>query len=164
VSAIASALLESLTRLLPAGESGNASPATETATETADSTALRQVITALALALERGELALDLEAPAPEGIGPDAAATGEAAATAEAAASLGWPAAHLEALQACGWLLDAQDQHEPWAEAPVVRDGRWLRWRRWHEQLQRCRQSLISLGQAPLPGSADPAQGIEARR
>ena len=162
MSTIASALLESLTRLLPASRSSNASPASETAIEatadTADSTALRQVITALALALERGELALDLEAPAPEGIGPDADGTGEAAA------HLDWPAAHLKALQACGWLVDAQDQPGPWAEAPVVRDGRWLRWRRWHEQLQRCRQSLISLGQAPLPGSADPAQGIEARR
>ena len=158
MSTIASALLESLTRLLPASRSSNASPAAETATEatadTTDSTALRQVITALALALERGELALDLEAPAPEGIGPDADGTGEAAA------NLDWPAAHLKALQACGWLVDAQDQPDPWAEAPVVRDGRWLRWRRWHEQLQRCRQSLISLGQAPLPGSADPAQGL----
>ena len=82
----------------------------------ADAAVLPPLITALCQALERGELGIDLEAPPPEGI-----------------AAEGWPELQLQALAAAGWL-----------EAVIVRDGPWLRWRRWHGQLQQCLEQITS--------------------
>jgi len=67
---------------------------------------LLELIEALTLALERGDLALDLEGLAPAGI-----------------RSEGWPALHRRALEA-----------SPLARAPhgpLALEGRWVGWRRW---------------------------------
>ena len=101
----------------------------------ADAALLQPVVTALCQALERGELGIDLEAPPPEGI-----------------AAEGWPELQLEALAAAGWL-----------EEVIVRDGSWLRWRRWHGQLQQCLEQITSRSQQahqPTP----PAAGLQAVR
>ncbi len=131
MSLLAPALLDTLPRLLPAANGG----------------ALQQVITALAAALERGELGLDLEGPAPEACeGPEA-----------------WPAAHLAALESCGWLVEATALAER-EQAPVVRDGRWLRWRRWHQQLSGCITALIARGQAGVDPPPSNSQRHDALR
>ncbi|MFM8259503.1 MAG: AAA family ATPase [Vulcanococcus sp.] len=128
MSSLAAALHDSLSRLIGG------------APDPASAAALRQVVGALTAALERGELGLDLEGPAPEALhSPDDTGTGDP----------DWPAAQLAALQASGWLVDANALHSQ-PEAPVVRDGRWLRWRRWHQQLQHCLGELISRGRDPL--------------
>jgi len=164
MSSVAPALLDSLCRLLlpPPGGAIAGNPASNTA--------LRQVITALTTALERGELALDLEGPAPEGIAADAEEPIQASGVGPTP-TLEWPTAHLAALQACGWLVEADALAacpQAACEAPVVRDGRWLRWRRWHQQLNHCREALISLGQSPLhSGPSTPeaaAQRLTATR
>ena len=134
---LASALHESLSRLIGAGPAGAALP-------------LQQVVAALTAALERGELGLDLQGPAP-------AELVHADATADADAALAWPSAHLAALEACGWLVEAADLAAR-PQAPVVRDGRWLRWRRWHHQLQHCLDALIALGAEPLEPAPTEAQ------
>jgi len=77
MSALAPALLDSLRRLLPA-------PAGSRLDAAAD-LALQQVVMALSAALERGELALDLEGPVPESL---AAAEGDPTAPTDPA----WPA------------------------------------------------------------------------
>jgi exodeoxyribonuclease V alpha subunit len=126
MSSLAPALLDSLSRLLPAN---------------ADAVAVVQpLITALAAALERGELAIDLEGPAPVELdeGPT------------------WPADHLQALQRCGWLAQA-DSLAVQPEAPLVQDGRWLRWRRWHQQLCDCRDALIARGRTVQQPGIDAA-------
>ena len=153
MSALAPALLDSLCRLMPAPGKGRL--------EATDKLALQQVVTALGAALERGELALDLEGPAPEGIAatetdPD----NDEGPTAQAPA---WPDAHLAALEACGWLVNAAALADA-PEAPVVRDGRWLRWRRWHQQLHHCTSALIARGQAslePAPTIAECRKALE---
>ena len=71
--------------------------------------------------------------------------------------------AHLAALEACGWLVDAAALAAT-TEAPVVRDGRWLRWRRWHQQLHHCTSALIARGQAslnPAPTNAERRQALK---
>ena len=185
MSVLAPALLDSLRRLL------SAPPAADL--ETHADIALQQVVSALCDALERGELALDLEGPAPQelaaaelgtdpsepaGLDPAADARCQPGQTASAlldaessptntpsrsslagSAAPAWPDAHLAALLACGWLVDAGDLDTN-PEAPVVRDGRWLRWRRWHQQLQHCLSTLIARGQARL----EPAPSPSARR
>ena len=126
MSSLAPALLDSLSRLLPAD---------------ADAVAVVQpLITALAAALERGELAIDLEGPAPVELdeGPT------------------WPADQLQALQRCGWLAQA-DSLAMHPEAPLVQDGRWLRWRRWHQQLCQCRDALIARGRTAQQPAIDAA-------
>ncbi len=132
MSMLAAALLDSLQRLLPGPGGG----------------ALEQAVKALAAALERGELGLDLEGPAPEACeGP-----------------LPWPAAHLAALDGAGWLAQATALDER-PEAPVVRDGRWLRWRRWHQQLSHCTTALIARSQAgvdPLPSASQRRDALRA--
>ncbi|MBM5803731.1 MAG: exodeoxyribonuclease V subunit alpha, partial [Cyanobacteria bacterium K_DeepCast_35m_m2_155] len=91
---------------------------------------LAPLITALLDALEQGELGLDLAAEPPAAL-----------------ASSAWPHEALEALAASGWLLSADA-----LEAPLVHDGTWLRWRRWHELLMQCLERLIELaGAAPEP-------------
>ena len=152
MSSLAPALLDSLSRLLPAP--GAAAGAAAGIGPVANA-ALLQVITALTAALERGDLAVDLEGPPPEGSAPDA----------EEADAADWPSAHLAALQARGWLVEAHAlvaDPQANAEAPVVRDGRWLRWRRWHQQLNQCREALIRLGQSPLAGAADASAAAAA--
>jgi exodeoxyribonuclease V alpha subunit len=97
-----------------------------------DPALLQPLIAALIEALEQGELGLDLrQAELPEGC--------------------------LEALAASGWLVEAMEltgpasDADPWPdEALVVRDGPWLRWRRWQEQLQRCISDVIARASTPL--------------
>ena len=89
MSSLAPALLDSLSRLLPApGEAAGAAGGTGPGANAA----LLQVITALTAALERGDLAVDLEGPPPEESAPDA----------EEADAADWPSTHLAALQARG--------------------------------------------------------------
>ena len=137
MSSLASALHQSLGRLI--GHSPDGANA---------SAALQQVVAALTAALERGELAVDLEGPPPP---PHDGADSQG--------DLSWPASHLAALAACGWLVQAEDLAAR-PEAPVVRDGRWLRWRRWHQELQNCLEALIARGRDPL----QPAPSAEQRR
>jgi exodeoxyribonuclease V alpha subunit len=126
MSSLAAALHDSLSRLIGSTE------------EPHTALALRQVVNALTAALERGELGLDLKGPAPESLhDPDAPADPR------------WPTAQLEALDSCGWLVESNALSAR-PQAPVVRDGRWLRWRLWHQQLQHCLAELISRGHQPL--------------
>lgn len=150
MSSLAPALLDSLQRLLPAPGA--------TRLDQAGQLALRQVITALAGALERGELGLDLEAAPPPELEELASPELESPER-----PVDWPAAQLAALQACGWLVDAESLEDR-PEAPVVRAGRWLRWRRWHQQLSHCIAALIQRGQAGVEPTACASQREEARR
>ncbi len=194
MSALAPALLDSLRRLLPL-------PTGRRLDASAD-IALQQVVTALADALERGELGLDLDGPPPEAVvvaesEPTAIETGpeprsgqprSASASSGTGAALSatgspdarqtdspatsspplltppsWPDAHLAALEAWGWLVEASALDDA-PEAPVVRDGRWLRWRRWHHQLHHCTSSLIARGQAwvePAPSATQRSQALQ---
>ena len=123
MSALAPALLDSLRRLVSTPTSARLDGTAELA--------LQQVVTALCGALERGELALDLEGPPPEGIaaeesepasletvpeaqpdssrttrpspskGPGAAISSTTSSPAGSSAPA-WPEAHLAALAACG--------------------------------------------------------------
>lgn len=149
MSSLAPALLDSLQRLLP--------PPGVTRLDQAGQLALRQVITALAGALERGELGLDLEAAPPPELEELASPELESPER-----PVDWPAAQLAALQACGWLVDAESLEDR-PEAPVVRAGRWLRWRRWHQQLSHCIAALIQRGQAGVEPTACASQLEEAR-
>lgn len=150
MSVLAPALLDSLRRLLGTSPQARLDATAEIA--------LQQVVMALSAALERGELALDLEGPAPLELATEAnePASLDARSLAGAPAS-GWPDAHLAALAACGWLVDAGSLDEN-PQAPVVRDGRWLRWRRWHQQLHQCTSNLMARGQAGLEPAASPSQ------
>ena len=152
MSALAPALLDSLRRLLPAPGGSRLDAAADLA--------LQQVVAALSAALERGELALDLEGPAPESL---AAAEGDPTAPSNPTdpSDPAWPAAHLAALTAQGWLVEAAALDAN-PEAPVVRDGRWLRWRRWHQQLKHCTTALISRGQTVLEAAPSAAQRRKA--
>ena len=105
-SALGLALTDSLTRLVPPRLG-----ATERATAEAKATRETAVM-ALAEALEQGELGLDLNGPAPDGLEANA-----------------WPNAVVTALKVCGWLVTA-DVLNAAPEAPFVLDGHWLRWRR----------------------------------
>jgi len=110
MSSLAPTLLDSLLRLLPAPGRTRLDPA--------EQLALRQVVSALAAALERGELGLDLEGPAPPELEPQADGGSEASSR----AAPGWPAAQLAALEACGWLVDAnalENPRRPWC-GPVA--------------------------------------------
>ena len=138
MSDLAGALYDSLLRLLPP-------PA-----DSRQRTLLLELIQALSSALERGELGLDLNAEPPEEV--------------EAAH---WPAQHLRALQASGWLVDSSALPPPLeqpgtpqllSEAPIVQDGPWLRWRRWHEQLQHCLEALLQRAAQPLEQAASSEQ------
>jgi len=135
-TSLASALADSLQRLLPA--TGAPDPL------------LLAAVGALSDALERGELALDLEGDAPESV-PAAA----------------WPQPLLQALEASGWLV-AADALEQRPEAPIVHDGRWLRWRRWHLQLRQCLDQLLERAQGqpqpPVAAAALQAAQRQARQ
>ena len=138
-SALGLALTDSLTRLVPQrpGATGEA---------TAETTATREAtVMALADALERGELGLDLNGPAPDGL--------------EATA---WPNEVITGLKECGWLVSA-DVLNATPEAPIVQDGHWLRWRRWHRHLHHCLEQLIERGSTALPQALSDDQGKAAR-
>ncbi|MFZ9481561.1 MAG: 50S ribosomal protein L11 methyltransferase, partial [Ilumatobacteraceae bacterium] len=57
---------------------------------------------------------------------------------------------------ASGWLVAAAELEQR-PEAPIVHDGRWLRWRRWHLQLQHCLDQLVERGCGGPEHSVDPA-------
>ncbi len=127
MSQLASALGDTLLRRLP--------PAA-----TSDPALLLQASRALIAALEQGELGLDLEGEPPEGVEANS-----------------WPDATLKALVASGWMAEAEDlaggsneEANSAVHAVIVRDGRWLRWRRWHEQRRQCLEDLIQRAQASL--------------
>ena len=138
-SALGLALTDSLTRLVPPRLG-----ATEGATAEAKATRETAVM-ALAEALERGELGLDLNGPAPEGLEANA-----------------WPNAVVTALKVCGWLVSA-DVLNAAPEAPFVLDGHWLRWRRWHLHLHHCLEQLLELGRTALPRALSEDQSNAAR-
>ena len=138
-SALGLALTDSLTRLVPPHLG-----ATEGATAEAKATRETAVM-ALAEALERGELGLDLNGPAPEGLEANA-----------------WPNAVVTALKECGWLVSA-DVLNAAPEAPFVLDGHWLRWRRWHLHLHHCLEQLLELGRTDLPRALSEDQSNAAR-
>ena len=113
MSSLGNALMDSLMRLRPPGPG-----------KTAD---LKPIVQALADALERGELAMDLSKEPPEGLDNEL-----------------WPEGVLHTLESSGWLVNA-DALDADPQAPIVQDGDWLRWRRWHQQLQHCLTDLLSL-------------------
>ncbi|MEB3275471.1 MAG: AAA family ATPase [Cyanobacteriota bacterium] len=131
MSTLAPALLETLQRLLPPRPGAGDQPL------------LEALVEALLRALDSGELGLDLAAPAPEGLEPQH-----------------WPQGYLRAVQASGWLLQAEavaaSSVAAPQEAPIVQDGTWLRWRRWHQLLLHCIEQLLALAAAPVePAVAD---------
>ncbi|MEB3264252.1 MAG: AAA family ATPase [Synechococcus sp.] len=107
---------------------------------TAADPALQELIAALAAALERGSLELDLEGPPPPQVEP-----------------AGWPERHRAALA-----------RSPLAapHAPLVLvDGRHLRWRRWHGQMEAVLEALVQRALTPLeplPEQADLRQARQA--
>ncbi|QPN58818.1 AAA family ATPase [Synechococcus sp. CBW1002] len=129
---LAELLLEALPRLY--ATQINAGKCTATPLDPA----LLEVMAALGSALERGELDLDLEGPAP----------------AEVEASH-WPQRHRQALAHSPLSTEAIQLNEA-PEAPLVLvDGRLVRWRRWHQQLEGVMESLIQRARSPLPAIAD---------
>ena len=125
MTSLAPALFETLLRLLPPPSGAGERPL------------LAPLLGALVEALDSGELGLRLTADPPPGLEPQH-----------------WPDEYLRALQASGWLVQAEALAASSAavpvEAPIVQDGAWLRWRRWHEQLQHCLEQLLALAGAPL--------------
>jgi exodeoxyribonuclease V alpha subunit len=107
---------------------------------------LTELMEALLLALERGELDLDLRGPAPPGI------------TLE-----GWPDAHLRALES------SPLGHDP--RGPLALEGRRVGWRRWRELRQRVIRALVARASRHTPldvweeeaGSLDGQQRLAVR-
>lgn len=107
---------------------------------------LGQLIGALTEAMERGELALDLADPPPDGV--------------EAS---GWPDAHLQAL--------SQSVLSRPPHGPLVLEGSQLRWRRWHRLRRNVIENLTARAhrQTPLShwrppaGVKDPQQRLAIR-
>ena len=138
-SPLAQALIEALPRLC-AGESPGGRP-TDTGLTTTSLTdpTLVDLIGALAVALEQGELELVLGGPAPEGIDPQ-----------------GWPERQRLALAATPLAVRASElERRP--EAPLVWSEGRLRWRRWHLQLEACLGQLTARALAPLSPPLEPA-------
>ena len=138
-SPLAQALIEALPRLC-AGESAGGRP-TDTGLTTTSLTdpTLVDLIGALAVALEQGELELVLGGPAPEGIDPQ-----------------GWPERQRLALAATPLAVRASElERRP--EAPLVWSEGRLRWRRWHLQLEACLGQLTARALAPLSPPLEPA-------
>ncbi len=112
---------------------------------------LLDLIAALCAALERGQLELPLEGPAPPELQPRL-----------------WPGAYLAALEGSPLMVRASQLAEK-PEAPLVLAGQRLRWRRWHLQLNQVIAALIERAQEPLApvASAAPlasANQVEAAR
>lgn len=107
---------------------------------------LRELIDALTLALERGDLALALEGPAPPGI-----------------RSEGWPAEHQRALEASPL---AREPH-----GPLALEGQRLGWRRWLQLRSRVWAALVERAGRRQPATAwippgetlDPQQELAIR-
>ena len=131
MSALAAALVEALPRLLGAERDP----------------ALLELVAALAAALERGELELDLQGPAPAEVSADA-----------------WPDRHRRALRRSPLAVEAAAL-DTRPEAPLVVEGSNLRWRRWHCQLQQVLEALIARGRQPLahPAGANTIAAAVAR-
>ena len=127
-SPLALALIEALPRLC-GGNNATSEPTDPT---------LAELIGAMAAALERGELELDLDGPAPEAINPE-----------------GWPERHRLALAASPLAVPASEL-ERLPEAPLVWSEGRLRWRRWHLQLESCLGQLTARAQAPLSPPLEP--------
>jgi exodeoxyribonuclease V alpha subunit len=89
------------------------------------------LIEALTRELERGELAIDLEGPAPAGL--DAP---------------GWPEAHRRALKASPL---ARDPH-----GPLALEGQWLAWRRWHQLRSEVVAALVARASHTHPAPEGP--------
>jgi len=148
-SPLALALIEALPRLC-AGEGPGGRPTdtgltttglTTTGLTTASLTdpTLVDLIGALAVALEQGELELALGGPAPEGIDPQ-----------------GWPERQRLALAASPLAVRASElERRP--EAPLVWSEGRLRWRRWHLHLEACLGQLTARALAPLSPPLEPA-------
>lgn len=133
-SALGLALADSLIRLVPPDKVAADNAATAKA-----------AVIALAEALERGELGLDLNGPPADGL-----------------EEMAWPKGVVKGLKACGWLVSA-DALDDAPEAPIVQDGHWLRWRRWHLHLHRCLEQLLELGGTALPRALTEHQRNTAR-
>ncbi|MFN9660461.1 MAG: ATP-dependent RecD-like DNA helicase [Cyanobacteriota bacterium] len=96
--------------------------------------ALLELIEALTLALERGDLAIDLNGPAPPGI-----------------RSAGWPALH------SGLLAASAIGREP--HGPLALEGQWLGWRRWLQLRSEVLAALVArAGRIQPAQAAAPAQ------
>jgi len=93
---------------------------------------LLDLIAALCAALERGQLELPLEGPAPPELQPQL-----------------WPGAYRAALEGSPLVVRASQLAER-PEAPLVLAGQRLRWRRWHLQLDQVIAALIERAQQPL--------------
>jgi hypothetical protein len=107
---------------------------------------LLDLIAALCAALERGQLELPLEGPAPPELQPRL-----------------WPGAYLAALEGSPLVVRASQLAEK-PEAPLVLAGQRLRWRRWHLQLDQVIAALIERAQEPLAPLASATQVEAARR
>ncbi|WP_411868933.1 AAA family ATPase [Vulcanococcus limneticus] len=107
---------------------------------------LLELIAALAGALERGALELELAGPAPAEV-----------------TAVHWPEGHRRALEASPLVVPAEALAQPGetcdthpadpavpVEAPLVLDGDRLRWRRWHSQLEAVLAALAERAAAPL--------------
>ncbi|MEB3324859.1 MAG: AAA family ATPase [Cyanobacteriota bacterium] len=90
---------------------------------------LTELMEALTRALEQGELAIDLQGPAPEGISTEA-----------------WPAAHRRALEASPLSVAPH--------GPLALEGSLLRWRRWERLRQGVMEGLIARAQRQNPASS----------
>jgi exodeoxyribonuclease V alpha subunit len=133
MSTLATALVEALPRLVGAP----ADPA------------VLELLAALATALERGELELDLAGAPPAEVSQER-----------------WPGWHRQALAHSPLAVEASAL-ESRPEAPLVLEGDSLRWRRWHGQLQAVLAALIARAEQPLAETADPgaiAQAVERAR
>jgi exodeoxyribonuclease V alpha subunit len=133
MSSLAPALVEALPRLVGAP----ADPA------------VLELLAALAAALERGELELDLAGAPPAEVSQER-----------------WPAWHRQALAHSPLAVEASAL-ETRPEAPLVLQDDSLRWRRWHRQLQTVLEALIAQADQPLAETAGPeaiARAVERAR
>ncbi|MGC6483051.1 MAG: exodeoxyribonuclease V subunit alpha [Synechococcus sp.] len=142
-SDLGTALTESLSRILPPELAATALAATTKETTVKSQTTVKiqtATVMTLSAALERGDLGLDLNSPPPEGIDDGL-----------------WPTGVVNCLTACGWLVAANALDES-PKAPIVLDGHWLRWRRWHCHLHHCLDHLLNLGGSALPHALSDTQ------
>jgi exodeoxyribonuclease V alpha subunit len=102
---------------------------------------LTELIQALLWALEQGDLAIDLQGPAPQGI-----------------SSEGWPEAHRAALEASTLALPPH--------GPLALDGNQLRWRRWQQLRQAVLEELMRRAehQTPLQEGLAAADRLDAQQ
>ena len=116
-------------------------PPTETSRSDLDT-----LMNAFVLALERGDLGLSLSDEEADGTEVD-----------------WWSDDLLATLTASGWLVDVNDL-ETSPHAAIVRDGEWLRLRRWHQQLTDCLQRLKAMGCRPLDDGITSSEETKIRQ